>query len=97
MNPNVPDTTHYLDCMKQPLICILFCHEWMHLTEISKTSQKHAVYIRKTKNHHQNSFILKYYENCLKSDTKTCKIQKSVSNIPTNTVIKDNNTFSKNC
>ena len=53
----------------------------MHLTEISKTSQKHTAYMRKTKNHQQNSFLLKYYEICLKSDTKTCTIQKSVRNL----------------
>ena len=67
----------------------------MHLTEISKTSQKHTVYMRKTKNHQQNSFLLKYHENCLKSDTKTCKIQKSVRNLfrVTNFDCKNQNSY----
>ena len=34
MDPNVPATTHYLDCMKQPYVW-MHLHEWMHLTEIS--------------------------------------------------------------
>ena len=51
--------------------------------------------MRKTKNHQQNSFLLKYYENCLKSDTKTCKIQKSVRNLfrVTNFDCKNQNSY----
>ena len=37
--------------------------------------------------------ILKYFENCLKSDRNLSKIQKPVRNIARNTAIKDNTTL----
>ena len=40
-----------------------------------------------------NVFLVKYYENCLKSSIKICKIQKPVRNIPRDNVIKDNITL----
>ena len=58
-----------------------------------KSKTRHCLHKKNNKSHQQNAFLLKYYENCLKSDTEICKIHKSVRNIPRNNVIKDNITL----
>ena len=58
-------------------------------------TQKHdTVYIRKTTKSSTQRFSSKIlWKLLIKSDTKICKIQKSVRNIPRNNVIKDNITL----
>ena len=91
MDPSVPATIHLLTIQKNPKHASYFVmNECISLKFLYKSKTQYCSH--KKKRNQQNIFLLKCFENCLKSDSKY-KIQKSVRNIPRNNVIKDNVTI----
>ena len=72
MGPNVLATTHFLDRKNNTKYASYFVmNECISLKFLYKSKTQYCVH--KKKKNQRKVFLLKYYENCLKSDLKHAK------------------------